>query len=347
MTKEEIIAQFALDKKPREIRQMGEGFINDTFLVLVEGQDEPEYLLQRKNHIVFPNVPAMMDNIDKVSRHIAKKVSDPLRECMNVIPTRDGALYFKDDQGLYWAVCLFIKNSTTFDRADSPELARMGGEGLATFHRLVSDYTEPVTAIIEGFHNIRWRFQQWDESLRRDAAGRVKDVQEEIGWIESRRSEMLAFWEKYEKGEFPVRVTHNDTKISNFLFDKTDGHQLCAIDLDTMMNLTLLCDIGDALRSYTNTGAEDDPDLSKVEMSREMYDAYVGGYLSIMGEYLTPEEKKYIPFSGMYITYEQVLRFLMDYIDGDKYYKIKYPEHNLVRTRAQYKLLTSMERQLK
>lgn len=347
MRKEDIIAQFALEKKPTQIKQMGEGFINDTYLVLVEGQEEPEYLLQRKNHIVFPDVPAMMDNIDKVSRHIARKVADPLRESMTVIPTKDGALYFKDDEGLFWTVCLFIKNSTTYDFADSPELAAKGGHGLGVFHRLVSDYTEPVTAIIKGFHNIRWRFQQWDESIARDAAGRVKDVAEEIGWIESRRAEMLAFWEKYEKGEFPNRVTHNDTKISNFLFDATDGHLLCAIDLDTMMNSTLLCDIGDALRSYTNTCAEDEPDYSKIEMSREMYDAYVNGYLEEMGDLLTEEERKYIPFSGMYITYEQVLRFLMDYIDGDVYYRIKYPEHNLVRTRAQYKLLTSMERQLK
>lgn len=347
MTKEQIISQFDLKKKPTAIKPLGDGFINDTFLVLVEGQEEPEYLLQRKNHIVFPDVPAMMDNIDKVTKHIAKKVQDPMRETLNVIPTKDGALYFKDDEGLYWAVCYFIKGSKSYDRADSPELARKGGYGLGVFHRLVSDYTEPVTTIIKGFHDIRWRFQQWDEVIAKDPVGRVKEVQEEIGWIESRRAEMLAFWEKYERGEFPSRVTHNDTKIANFLFDAQDDHLLCAIDLDTMMNLTLLCDIGDALRSYTNTSVEDDPNLDNIEMSREMYDAYVGGYLEVMEPFLTEEEKEYIPFSGMYITYEQVLRFLMDYIDGDNYYKIKYPEHNLVRTRAQYKLLTSMERQLK
>ena len=157
---------------------------------------------------------------------------------------------------------------------------------------------------------------------------------------------MLEFWEKYEKGIIPTRVTHNDTKISNFLFNAADGTLLCAIDLDTMMSSTLLNDTGDALRSYTNTGAEDDKDLSKVGMSMEMFKAYMGGYLSVMGKELTPVEKEYLAFSGLYITYEQVLRFLMDYIDGDTYYKTAYPEHNLVRTHAQYKLLTSMEQQL-
>ena len=140
--------------------------------------------------------------------------------------------------------------------------------------------------------------------------------------------------------------THNDTKISNFLFCADDGRVLCAIDLDTMMSSTLLNDVGDALRSYTNTGAEDDPNLDNVSMSQEMFEAYMGGYLSQMKDSLTPSEIEYLAFSGVYITYEQVLRFLMDYIDGDTYYKIAYPDHNLVRTRAQYKLLQSMEAQL-
>ena len=157
---------------------------------------------------------------------------------------------------------------------------------------------------------------------------------------------MLSFWEKFENGTIPVRVTHNDSKISNFLFNKADGSLLCAIDLDTMMSSTLLNDMGDALRSYTNTGAEDETDLSKVSMSMPMFEAYLKGYLTKMGEHLSPSEIEYLAFSGIYITYEQTLRFLMDYIDGDSYYKIKYPEHNLVRTRAQYKLLCSMEEQL-
>ena len=185
---------------------------------------------------------------------------------------------------------------------------------------------------------------QWDEALGRDAAGRVKDLKEEIGWIESRRGEMLAFWSKVEDGTIPTRVTHNDTKISNILFDKKGG-VLCAIDLDTVMNSTSLNDFGDAIRSYANTSEEDERDLSLVGLSPEMFRAYTEGYLSQRAKQLTASEIDNLAFSARYITFEQVLRFLMDYIDGDTYYRIKYPEHNLVRTHAQYKLLRSMEEQ--
>ncbi|MBQ6437681.1 MAG: aminoglycoside phosphotransferase family protein [Bacteroidales bacterium] len=342
----ELASRFALRGTVTDVRPLGEGFINDTYMVFVEGSDRPAYILQRKNHAVFPDVPAMMENIVAVTRHIKGKVADPARGTLTVVPALDGRWYVQDADGNFWAVCTFISGSKSYDRADTPELARQGGLGLGLFHRQVADFTQPLTEIIKGFHNIRFRFSQWDESLRRDAAGRVASLKEEIGWIESRRAQMLAFWERFEKGEIPTRVTHNDTKISNFLFDAASGEVLCAIDLDTLMSSTLLNDTGDALRSYTNSGAEDDPELSRVAMSMPMFSAWMEGYLSQMKGALAPVEIEYLAFSGLYITYEQVLRFLMDYIDGDTYYKIRYPEHNLVRTRAQYKLLTSMEAQL-
>jgi Ser/Thr protein kinase RdoA (MazF antagonist) len=172
----------------------------------------------------------------------------------------------------------------------------------------------------------------------------VKTVQEEIGWVESRRQQMLDFWKMVEDGSLPMRVTHNDTKLSNILFDK-NGDVLCAIDLDTCMSSTALNDVGDALRSYTNTGAEDDQDLSRVSMDIDRFRAYVAGYLSEMKDSLNDCEKEWLAFSAIYITFEQVLRFLMDYIDGSTYWKIQYPTHTLVRTQAQYKLLQSMEAQ--
>jgi len=346
MTVEQIATQFALGAEFSGVKPLGEGFINDTFIVETDGK--PEFILQRKNHVVFPNVPAMMENIRMVTEHIRRKVSPEEKESatIEVVPTKDGKLYFQDPQGNYWAVCKFIRESACYDRVSSPEIARQGGIGLGVFHRQVSDFKEPLVEIIKGFHNIRWRFIQWDESVKRDAAGRVKDLKEEISWIESRREGMMEFWGKFESGEIPTRAIHGDTKISNFLFSSKDGHLLCAIDLDTMMSSTLLCDTGDALRAYTNTGAEDDSDLSKVSMSMDYFKAYMGGYLSEMKPYLSASELEYLAFSGIYITYEQVLRFLMDYIDGDTYYKTKSPDHNLVRTRAQYKLLTSMEEQL-
>ena len=206
----------------------------------------------------------------------------------------------------------------------------------------MADFTEPLAETIKGFHNIRHRFVQWDEAIARDAAGRCRELSEEIGWIESRREEMLAFWALVENGTIPTRVTHNDTKINNILFDR-EGRVLCAIDLDTVMNSTSLNDFGDAIRSYCNTGDEDDRDLGRVSMSIEMFAAYTDGYLSQRAPQLCQAEIDHLAFSARYITFEQVLRFLMDYIDGDTYYKIKYPDHNLVRTHAQYRLLQSME----
>ena len=346
MTKERlafIASQFEIEGEIASIKALGEGFINDTYIVTTVG-DAPDYILQRKNHVVFPDVPGMMANIKAVTDHIKSKVADPMRETLTIVPARDGKLYIKDGEN-YWAVCLYIPNTVTYDRADSSALAYQGGVGIGRFQALLADFTQPLNETIKGFHNIRWRFEQWDATLADDPVGRAKEVSEEIGWIESRREEMLAFWAKVESGEIPTRVTHNDTKISNILFDATSGDVLCAIDLDTVMSSTSLNDFGDAIRSYTNTGAEDDKCLENVEMSIEMFAAYAEGYLSAQRATLTPIEREWLAFSARYITFEQVLRFLMDYIDGDNYYKTAYAEHNIVRTRAQYKLLQSMERQ--
>ena len=339
----EIASLFAIEGEIAEINVLGEGFINDTFVVTTVGA-APNYILQRKNHIVFPDVPGMMDNIKAVTEHIKAKVSDPMRETLTVIPANDGKLYVQDGEN-FWAVCLFIPDTASYDRADSPALAYQGGVGIGRFQALLADFDKPLNETIKGFHNIRWRFQQWDETIAANPAGRVEQVQEEISWVESRREEMLAFWSKVESGEIPTHVTHNDTKISNILFDKPTGNVLCAIDLDTVMSSTSLNDFGDAIRSYTNTGAEDDKCLENVEMSIEMFRAYAEGYLSEQRNSMTQSELDWLAFAGRYITFEQVLRFLMDYIDGDKYYKTAYADHNLVRTRAQYKLLQSMERQ--
>jgi Ser/Thr protein kinase RdoA (MazF antagonist) len=339
----EIASHFALEGAVASVEALGEGFINDTFVVKTSGS-APNYILQRKNHIVFPDVPGMMDNIKAVTEHIKAKVTDPMRETLTVVPATDGKLYHKDGEN-YWAVCLFIPDTVTYDRADSTALAYQGGVGIGRFQALLADFDKPLNETIKGFHNIRWRFEQWDATIAADPAGRVKDLQQEIEWVESRREEMLSFWSKVETGEIPTHVTHNDTKISNILFDRPTGNVLCAIDLDTVMSSTSLNDFGDAIRSYTNTGAEDDKCLDNVEMSIDMFRAYAEGYLSEQRDSMCASEKEWLAFAGRYITFEQVLRFLMDYIDGDKYYKIAYPDHNLIRTRAQYKLLQSMERQ--
>jgi Ser/Thr protein kinase RdoA (MazF antagonist) len=342
-----IAGQFQIEGKIKEVVPLGEGFINDTFIIHTE-KSSPKYILQRKNKRVFSPIPAMMENIKKVCDHIKAKVEkaggDPLREAMTIIPANDGKLYFLDEEDEYWAVSLFIEDTVAYEAAETPELAYAGGKGIGKFQSLVSDLKEPLTDILPGFHNIRIRYEQWDAVLKKNPVGRKEKVTEEIEWIESRRNEMMDFWKLVENGTIPTRVSHNDTKINNILFDK-NGEVLCVIDLDTVLNSTVLNDFGDAIRYYTNTGKEDDTNLENVSMNMEIFTAFAKGYLEEAGSFLTEKETEYLAFSAKYITYEQVLRFLMDYIDGDNYYKIKSEDHNLVRTRAQYKLLTSIEEQ--
>lgn len=347
MTNEQLsdIAQhFALDAPVCGVVALGEGYINDTYIVTTELS---RYILQRKNHDVFPDVPAMMDNIQRVTAHLKAKVlaagGDSEREVLTVVPTKEGALYHREGDN-FWAASLYIEGSVTHAVANTRRLAYMGGKGIGRFQAMLADFNEPLKEVIKGFHNIRWRFEQWDRALAEDRVGRKASVAAEIEWVECRRAQMLTFWEMVERGILPLRVTHNDTKLSNILFD-TDGEVLCVIDLDTVMRGTALNDFGDAIRSYTNTGAEDDADLSRVSMDIDVFRHYAEGYLSECGATMTASEREWLTFSALYITYEQVLRFLMDYIEGDTYYKTAYPTHNLVRTRAQQRLLESMEEQ--
>lgn len=342
-----IAEKFAIDNQITRVKPLGEGFINDTFIIETTS-DKEKYILQRKNKKIFTNIPAMMDNILRVTNHLKNKIlaagGDPMREAMTIIPAKDGKLYYKDEDQEFWAVCLFIDDTIAYQAATTPELAYQGGKGIGKFQAMLADFTEPLADILPGFHNMRFRFQQWDAILAKDPVGRKAACAEQIQWIESRRDEMMAMWEKYEQGIIPTRVTHNDTKINNILFDK-QGNVLCVIDLDTVLSSTCLNDYGDAMRSYTNTGAEDDPNLDNVSMSLDIFRGYTEGYLSETKSFLNQAEIDNLAFSAKYITFEQVLRFLMDYIDGDNYYKIKSPEHNMIRTKAQYKLLQSMEQQ--
>ncbi|QZE15577.1 aminoglycoside phosphotransferase family protein [Halosquirtibacter laminarini] len=343
-----LAGQFQLKGDVCTVKPLGEGFINDTFIVKTESDVTPNYILQRKNKNIFTNVPAMMDNILKVTTHLKNKVveqgGNPDREAMTIILANDGKRYYQDAEGEYWAVCEFIADTIAYQNAETPELAYAGGKGIGKFQNMLSDMKEPLVDILPGFHNIKIRFDQWDEVIAKDPVGRVKEVKEEIAWIEDRRAKMMEFWALVEDGTIPSRVTHNDTKINNILFDK-QGDVLCVIDLDTVLNSPVLNDYGDALRSYTNTGLEDDENLDNVSMDFEIFKAYTEGYLSETKAFLTESEKDWLAFGGLYITYEQVLRFLMDYIDGDNYYKTKSESHNLVRTKAQYALLQSMEAQ--
>lgn len=344
-----IAENFQIQGEIKDIVPITTGLINQTYKVETKG-DSPDYILQSKNSSIFLNVPAMMENIQKVTEHIRKKVKgkggNPDREVMNVITTPEGKPYFKDEDGDYWTLSLYIPDTISYDIATNAELARKGGEGIGRFQKYLSDLKDPLYPTIEGFHDLAYRFKQWEEALKNGKEERLQEASAEIDWVESRRGKMEEFWKLVENGVLPKRVTHNDTKLSNILFDK-DGNVLCVIDLDTVMSNTPLADYGDAIRTFANTGAEDDQNLDNVKLDVEKYNAYTEGYLSEMGEMLNDAEKKYLSFGPQYITYEQVMRFLMDYLQGDTYYKINYPKHNLVRTRAQIKLMEEIEKHTK
>ncbi len=344
----DIASQFKITGVIESIHEYGDGHINDSFLIKTKEPYDPDYILQRKNKHVFHPVPDMMNNIFKVTNHLKKKIKakggDPFRESMTIFPSNTGEYYYIDQEGEYWAICEYIKDHVIYQQADSPELAYKGGRGIGEFQYMLFDLKEPLADILPGYHNMRYRFKQWDNVLEADPLRRKNRLKKEISWIQSRRLEMLSLWELIENHTIITRVAHNDTKINNILFD-TSGNVLCLIDLDTVMNSSVLNDFGDAIRTYTNTGLEDDPDLANVSMNLEIYKAFAQGYIEETISFLTPYELSWLSFSAKYITFEQVLRFLMDYIDGDHYYKIKFTDHNLVRTYAQYQLLRSMEEQ--
>lgn len=343
-----IAQNFNIESEIVSIKPLLDGHINDTFCIAT--QSSKKYILQKKNKKIFQDVPAMMENIVRVTEHIKKKATqqgdNPDRETITIIFTKDKKSYWIDNEQEYWTMMLLIENCISFEKADTEEIAFQGGLGTGKFQAMLADFTTPLKDILPGFHNIKFRFKQWEQCLQADKANRRKELATEIAWIEDRKKEMLDFWQLVETGKIPTRVTHNDTKISNFLFDKNTQKVLCAIDLDTVLSSTCLNDFGDAIRSYTNTGLEDDKHLDNVSMDMNMFKAYTRGYLQEAKIFLTPIEIDYLAFSARYIVFEQVLRFLMDYMNGDTYYKIHYPDHNLVRTQAQYKLLQSIEQQL-
>lgn len=345
-TLRKIIDKFALKSLPTKIEPLGAGFINDTFLVTTSSRDE-SYILQRKNRIIFPHIPEMMANIVAITTHLRneadKRGENPEATVLSVVLAHDGRPYALDENGEYWAVCRYINDSVTYERADTPELAYKGGRGIGQFQSRLADFTGNLFDTLPGFHDMRFRFEQWDKAIEEDIAERCTSLKKEIGAIESHRSQMLDFWRLVEEGVLPRRATHNDAKISNILFDRK-GNVKCMIDLDTVMMSTSLNDFGDAIRSYANTGAEDDPNLENVSIDLAMFEAFTRGYLEERRETLTPLEIDKLAFSALYITYEQTLRFLMDYINGDTYYKTAYPQHNLVRARAQLRLLEDMEK---
>lgn len=345
-----IAQKFDIEGDILDIQPLGNGLINDTFRV-VTAEGCPDYVLQRINDSVFKDVELLQQNIEAVTRHIRKKLEmqgteDIDRKVLHFIrPISSDKTYISAD-GRYWRMSVFIPDSVTRENVDEPN-SYYAGKAFGNFEAMLTDIPEQLGETIPDFHNMELRSLQLKEAVARDAAGRVSDaeIKEIIADIEKYDTEMCKAERLYRDGQLPKRICHCDTKISNMLFDRK-GEVLCVIDLDTVMPSFVFSDIGDFLRTAANTVEEDSPDIEKVKFRIEIFNAFVKGYLESASCFLTPIEKENIPFAALLFPYMQAVRFLTDYINGDIYYKIKYPQHNLIRTRNQMTLFHSALEQL-
>ena len=343
----DIAARFIDASQVDSIQPLGSGLINDTFKIMMKGQEQPQYVLQHINDKVFTDVEMLQRNIETVTDHIRKKyeqqgIGDLDRRVLHFLKADTGKTYVKVGEA-YWRVMDFIADSVT-QEAVTPESSYDAGLSFGDFEALLADLKEPIGEIIPNFHNIEFRMKQLDEAIAADPVGRMADreVQDYVKKIKDKAYEMCLGERLYREGKLPKRICHCDTKVNNMLFDK-EGKVLCIIDLDTIMPSFVFSDFGDFLRSAANTGAEDDADLGNIHFNMEIYNAFVEGYLEGTKSFLTPIEKEHLPYAACLFPYMQAVRFFADYINGDTYYKVKYPEHNMVRTRAQWKLFESCQ----
>ena len=342
-----IVEHFAIRGTVSEIKPLGAGLINDTLKVKTAEADQPDYVLQRVNTNVFPDVEMVMRNIYATTSHIRKKLeaageSDIDRKVLTFMPNKDDKtkLYAVVD-GQYWRMMIFIDNAIT-KQAVNPESSRAAGKAFGKFQAMLADIPVELGETIKDFHNMEFRLQQLREVIAADPAGRVNEpeVQAMLKEIDARADYMCKAERMGREGILPKRVCHCDTKVNNMMFDKQD-RVLCVIDLDTVMPNFIFSDYGDFLRTAANFTAEDDPDLSKVGFNMEIFKAFTRGYLRSAKSFLTPTEKELLPYAATLFPYMQAVRFLWDYISGDKYWKCKYPEHNLDRVKNQLTLFKS------
>ena len=343
-----VFEAFKKDIRINEWRAFGNGHINDTYLGTTIDPNQSDYILQRKNHLIFKNIPGMMGNIAMVTDHIraglqAQGISDVDRRVMTYFRAQDGEWYVKDDDGNYWTLFLYIPGSHSVENIENPSQAYQAAQAFGHFQYQLSGLAgDQLIETIPDFHNGLIRLDAFEKAVENDTQKRVGEVREIIEQLLDRSAEMTRLQLWLDNGELPLRITHNDTKINNILFD-SNNQPLCIIDLDTVMPGSALYDFGDAIRTIGNTAAEDEADLSKVQFSSAIYEAFARGYLSEAGKFLTAKEKENLSFACCYMAWEQAVRFLTDYLNGDIYYKINYSEHNLVRAKNQLQYLVVLE----
>ena len=342
-----ICSQFRLYGEFIGIESFGNGHINDTYRVAFnQGGKRVHYILQRINTNVFRTPVSLMDNVQRVTEHLSRKCKDS-RETMTLVLAKNWKPYIVDEKNNYWRVYLFIEGTKSYDVLETKEQAFEAARVFGKFQADLVDLPGPrLIETIPNFHNTPSRIADLERAIKEDAAGRAKEVAAEIDFVLSRKSDAEILLKLNREGAIPERITHNDTKINNVLIDEETGKGLCAIDLDTVMPGLVHYDFGDMIRAGTSPAPEDETDLSKITMQFPMYEALLRGFCASSGKVLTDAEFEYLPFSGKLITLEIGTRFLTDYLQGDIYFKIHRPGHNLDRARSQFQLVRSIESQL-
>lgn len=350
---EDAIYAFGFGQKCSYVKPFGEGHINETYAVYMQeedGSDVPQYVLQRLNINVFKNPSQVMENIFGVTEFLREVIreegGDVDRETLSYIKTKSGETYFEDAQGQPWRCLHFISNSVCYQTVEEPEQFYQSAKSFGHFLKQLGNYpAESLHETIPQFHDTVKRFRDFAKAVKKDVKNRSRSCKQEIAFALEREEDCGVLMEQLNKGLLPLRVTHNDTKLNNILFDSDTDKGLCIIDLDTIMPGLAANDFGDSIRFGASTAEEDEKDLEKVHFDIHLYELYVKGYLEMAKDVLTPAEIESLPWGARLMTLECGMRFLADYLQGDVYFKTAYPEHNLVRARTQFKLVKEMEEQ--
>lgn len=347
---QEVIDNFKYKGTLTDKRPYGSGHINDTYLLTFENEDggETQIILQRMNKTVFPKPVELMENIMNVTSYLRERIvergGDPLRETLNVILGADGRAYYVDSEGEYWRSYIFITDAVSYDQVEKPEHFYQSAVAFGNFQQLLAEFpADTLHETIEGFHDTKARFAVFKKAVEEDKMGRAASVQKEIAFVLAREDVADYFGDLQAKGELPLRVTHNDTKLNNIMIDNESGKGICVIDLDTVMPGLVMNDFGDSIRFGASTAAEDEQDLNKVSLNIELFELYAKGFIEGCGGRLTEKEIELMPMGAKVMTFECGMRFLTDYLQGDTYFKIHREHHNLDRCRTQFKLVEDME----